>query len=88
MSDTPRTDLILAATGKFHACWPNVEAKFARQLERELARANAMLANLLCRIHRDGGQYISRHGLEKSVEDANLKVAALNAKFDQAGIEN
>ena len=33
-------------------------------------RAEFMLCNLLAVIHRDGGQYTERHGLEKSVADA------------------
>jgi hypothetical protein len=30
----------------------------------------ATLENLLCIIHRDGGQYISEHGIEKAFADA------------------
>lgn len=34
-----------------------------------------MLNDLLCTIHRDGGQYISEHGYKKATEDA-VKIAA------------
>jgi hypothetical protein len=37
------------------------------------------LANILCRIHRDGGHYIAEHGWRKAINDADLKVAHLNA---------
>lgn len=40
------------------------------------------LANILCRIHRDGGHYIAEHGWRKAIDDADLKVAHLNATFD------
>jgi hypothetical protein len=40
------------------------------------------LINLLCRIHRDGGHYIAEHGLDKAIEDADIKVAKLNAMSD------
>lgn len=39
-----------------------------------------MLLNLLARIHRDGGHYTMKHGLEKSVEDAHKVVANLVVK--------
>lgn len=39
----------------------------------------AHLLSLLARIHRDGGHYTAEHGLEKSVADADLKVAHLFA---------
>lgn len=58
----------------------------AREREGELAAlraalesANGHLLNLLARIHRDGGQYTEEHGLDKSVADANARVATLNA---------
>lgn len=35
------------------------------------------LMNLLARIHRDGGQYTTTHGIAKSVEDADLIVSEL-----------
>ena len=40
------------------------------------------LLNLLCRIHRDGGHYIAEHGLDKAVEDADIRVAEQNAALD------
>jgi hypothetical protein len=36
----------------------------------------SMLRNLLARIHRDGGHYVERHGLDKALEDADAKVVA------------
>ena len=29
------------------------------------------LMNLLARVHRDGGQYVEKHGLQKAVADAD-----------------
>ena len=43
------------------------------------------LLNLLCRIHRDGGHYIAEHGLDKAVEDADIRVAEQNAALDAQG---
>jgi hypothetical protein len=40
------------------------------------------LANILCRVHRDGGHYIVEHGWRKAIDDADLKVAHLNAASD------
>jgi hypothetical protein len=40
------------------------------------------LTNLLCRIHRDGGHYIAERGWRKAIDDADLKVAQLNAASD------
>ena len=40
------------------------------------------LANILCRIHRDGGHYIAEHGWRKAIQDADLKVAQMNADAD------
>jgi hypothetical protein len=37
------------------------------------------LGNILCLIHRDGGDYISEHGWRKAIDDATLKVAKLNS---------
>lgn len=42
------------------------------------------LVNLLCRIHRDGGHYIAKHGIDKAVIDADVRVAQLNALTDTA----
>lgn len=39
-----------------------------------------LLLGLLARIHRDGGRYTMLHGVEKSVKDADLKVAVMNAR--------
>lgn len=45
------------------------------------------LLNLLARIHRDGGHYTEEHGLEKSVADADLKVAAAYAELGSSDPE-
>ena len=36
----------------------------------------SMLRNLLALIHRDGGHYLERHGMDKALEDAEAKIAA------------
>ena len=35
------------------------------------------LVDLLCVIHRDGGQYIEKHGLKRSIMDAEKKYLKL-----------
>jgi hypothetical protein len=39
----------------------------------------ALLLNLLARIHRDGGQYVEAHGVEKATHDAEMEVARLHS---------
>ena len=46
--------------------------------------AEQHLSNLLARIHRDGGHYEAQHGTEKAVEDADTKIAHLNALLAQS----
>ena len=41
-----------------------------------------MLNNLLAIIHGDGGQYISKHGIEKAFEDAKQVIADMRTKLD------
>jgi len=41
----------------------------------------SLLLNLLARIHRDGGHYTQEYGIEKSVQDADLKVAEAYSKI-------
>lgn len=41
-----------------------------------------MLCNLLAVIHRDGGHYTGKHGLQKSYEDALEKVPVYIAGYD------
>lgn len=36
----------------------------------------SMLRNLLALIHRDGGHYLKRHGMDKALEDAEAKIVA------------
>lgn len=40
----------------------------------------SMLRNLLARVHGDGGHYLEAHGLEKSVEDADMMIAEWRAQ--------
>ena len=42
-----------------------------KDLKQENERLKHDLNNLLAIIHRDGGQYVSEHGLEMSVSDAH-----------------
>ena len=44
----------------------------------------SMLRNLLARIHRDGGQYVEQHGLDKALEDAEATVAMWSAAKNEA----
>lgn len=46
----------------------------------ELDSTSALLS-LLCIIHRDGGQYIKKHGLKKSYQDA-IKIV-VNHKLER-----
>ncbi len=48
-------------------------------LREELFETRRHLYGLLARIHRDGGHYIDKHGLEQSVIDADHIVADLHA---------
>lgn len=41
-----------------------------------------LLLNLLARVHRDGGHYTVRHGLEQACIDAHEKVAGAYAEND------
>lgn len=45
-------------------------------------RAHSHLSNILARIHRDGGQHVDDHDVERSVEAADLAVADAYAKLD------
>lgn len=47
------------------------------------AHTHNTLANLLARIHRDGGHYMTQHGAEKAAEDADQIVAELFADRDR-----
>ncbi len=49
---------------------------------RFLLASHKQLINLLCRAHRDGGQYINEHGIDKAVEDADLRIAEAYAEQD------
>jgi len=53
-------------------------------LRKERDEARVDLINLLARIHRDGGHYLSAHGMAKSVDDADEIVAALFTELDAA----
>jgi dissimilatory sulfite reductase (desulfoviridin) alpha/beta subunit len=43
-----------------------------------------LVLNLLARIHRDGGHYVSKHGFQKAYEDADNKIANLIAEAQLA----
>lgn len=43
----------------------------------QLRKNERHLFNLLARIHRDGGQYTDKHGIDKAVTDADVFVAKL-----------
>lgn len=47
-----------------------------------LMEESRMLHNLLARIHRDGGQHVERHGLEKSVDTADAVICQWLARDD------
>ena len=49
------------------------------EADRESHQRYVMLTNLLARIHRDGGQYVKQHGLDKAFADADAIVAELYA---------
>ena len=61
-----------------------IEAAAAQREERRLTATEGevmrdRLLDLLARIHRDGGHYVTEHGIEKACEDADVLVAGLNA---------
>lgn len=43
----------------------------------------AAVNDLLARIHRDGGHYVSQHGIDKAIADAEERVVALMAERDE-----
>jgi len=45
-------------------------------------KAERQRDNLLARIHRDGGHYTEKHGVEKSCQDADLRVAEAYGQCD------
>lgn len=45
--------------------------------------AKRVLLDLLCTIHRDGGQYISQNGLLKAIKDATTKIAFAVQNMDE-----
>lgn len=50
-------------------------AQLATKADAEIARLTGALGNLLAVIHRDGGQYLAEHGVEKACADAEAEVA-------------
>ena len=59
-------------------------ALLLRASEEARVKAERERDDLLCRIHRDGGHYISEHGIEKACQDADVIVATLNVQKDEA----
>jgi hypothetical protein len=53
------------------------------KLKTQLAEAERQRDNLLARIHRDGGHYTERHGVERSCHDADLRVAEAYGRIDE-----
>lgn len=53
------------------------------ELRQQIEELRSKLANLLCRIHRDGGHYLQMHGLEKAWSDADEIVSDLLHQRDQ-----
>lgn len=51
--------------------------KRCEEAERERAELLQELGNLLAIIHRDGGHYMSKHGVKKAIEDAHTIWAGL-----------
>ncbi len=49
-------------------------AKELSTLTAELAKVEGERDGLLCIIHRDGGHYITEHGLSKAIEDGTMSV--------------
>jgi len=45
--------------------------------------AEAQRNNLLARIHRDGGHYMLKHGVEKACADADLRVAEAYGSLEE-----
>jgi len=41
------------------------------------------LLDLLAVIHRDGGQYVANHGLEKAIKDAEDQIYATREELDK-----
>ena len=60
-----------------------------QQANKKIESLQTQLDNLLCRIHRDGGHYISEHRAEKAFNDADTKVAESYGLIDslQARVE-
>jgi len=50
------------------------------KLDTEIKQHEQLLGNLLCVIHRDGGQYIAEHGWKKAIKDAESKYYELLAQ--------
>lgn len=87
-----RSDVVIALEGQIrelHRALAHRKGAVARQrrdAERFRTERNTMrdrLLNLLARIHRDGGHYVTEHGVEKACEDADEIVARLNVEGDE-----
>ncbi len=77
-----RTALEIAIELDAASCSSFVKLEAAEALRKQhdeidrLKRERHHIYDLLARIHRDGGQYTSDHGVEKACEDAESQVAA------------
>jgi hypothetical protein len=64
----------LRAYAKNQGGWHNIDdtCEEAAARIKSLEAENLKLSGLLCIIHRDGGHYIDKHGLDKALADAHL----------------
>jgi hypothetical protein len=58
-----------------------------RMLDERAENIERWLRDLLAVIHRDGGHYTEKHGLEKSTADAHAVVCEDRRKLDEALFE-
>lgn len=66
-----------------HTCVHHNDVDRAEAAKRCPVCNQQHLGNLLARIHGDGWHYITEHGWENAVEDADKKVVAMKADLDE-----
>jgi len=67
----------------YPAIWDGLNELLTRRRQKTIYKH--LLQNLLAVIHRDGGHYTDKHGIEKSVEDAIAIIANFNANIIEDG---
>lgn len=75
----------LSRAGETEAAWErsrDLVTEQYRVVANALSRTEAQRDDLLCRIHRDGGDYLQEHGIDKACADADEIVAAAFAQRD------